>query len=307
MSQRAVGIVPENLHSISASKSVPRPTSRSASTPASPAAPFIKWVGGKGRLLAQFEPLLPSAVEKRRHVEPFIGGGALFFHRQPRAALLSDVNAHLITTYRAIRDDVDAVIRRLARLKKAHTAETYYANRERYNNARSMADAERAALFIYLNKTCFNGLHRVNQKGHFNVPIGRYTNPRILDEEGLRRASAALQGAELVQQSFEQILRQARPSDFVYFDPPYAPLSETANFTSYAEGGFGLAEQERLRDVFAELDRKRCKVMLSNSDTPLIHELYKGYRIDRVAAPRAINCNAKKRGPITEVVVRNYE
>lgn len=272
-----------------------------------PAAPFIKWVGGKGRLLAQFEPLLPPSLERRRHVEPFIGGGALFFHRQPRSALLSDVNEHLITTYCAIRDDVESVIRRLRRLQKAHSEETYYASRERYNGARSMARSERAALFIYLNKTCFNGLHRVNQKGHFNVPMGRYVNPRILDEEGLRRASAALQGAELLHQSFEQILRHVRPSDFVYFDPPYAPVSPTANFTSYAEGGFGLAEQELLRDVFVELDRRRCKVMLSNSDTPLIHELYKGFRIDRVAAPRAINCNAKKRGPVTEVVVRNYE
>jgi DNA adenine methylase len=270
------------------------------------AAPFVKWVGGKGRLLTQLEPLLPKGVEKRRHVEPFVGGGALFFARQPRRALLSDVNERLVTTYLAIRDELPSVIRNLEALRRAHSDASYYLVRERYNTASRISAAERAAMFIYLNKTCFNGLHRVNRRGHFNVPVGRYENPRIVDPEGLAAASRALRHADIRHAGFEELLLAAKPGDFVYFDPPYAPVSATASFTSYAEGAFGDAEQVRLRDVFRELDRRGCKLMLSNSDVPRIRELYRDFQVDVVAAPRAINCDAKKRGPVTEVVVRNY-
>jgi DNA adenine methylase len=269
-------------------------------------APFVKWVGGKGRILPQLLPLLPPGAELLRHVEPFVGGGAMFFARRPHRALLSDVNPALIATYEAVRDGVDDVIAALEPLALRHSKEAYYRARERYNGHRGLGEAQRAALFIYLNKTCFNGLHRVNRRGEFNVPAGRYKNPRILNEDALRSASAALGHAELRCTSFEDLLSAARPGDFVYFDPPYEPVSDTANFTSYARDGFDRKDQERLRDVFADLDRRRCKLMLSNSDVPFIRHLYQRWRIDTVAAPRAVNCDARGRGKVTEVVVRNY-
>lgn len=278
-----------------------------ATTPAPrPANPFVKWVGGKGRILPQLMPLLPPGVERMRHLEPFVGGGALFFHRAPGRALLCDVNEALIHTYLAVRDDVEGVLRHLEKLAAKHSKEHYYRVRTRYNSARRVSLTEHAAMFIYLNKTCFNGLHRVNRHGHFNVPAGRYKNPRILDHDGLRDASEALSGADIRCDTFESVLQWAKPGDFLYFDPPYVPVSETANFTSYAQDGFGPEEQLRLRDVFHELDRRGCKLMLSNSDVPFIREAYRGWNIDKVAAPRAVNCNGRGRGKITELVVRNY-
>ncbi|MBW2461106.1 MAG: DNA adenine methylase [Deltaproteobacteria bacterium] len=268
-------------------------------------APIVKWVGGKGRILRQLEPLLPSGVEMMRHVEPFFGGGALFFRRQPLRALVSDINPELINVYEWVRDAPAALVPHLQALAEGHNQESYYEVRTRYNQP-GMKSAERAATFIYLNKTCFNGLHRVNRRGEFNVPAGRYKNPKILDPEGLLAASAALSQAEIRQQGFEGLLESARPGDFVYFDPPYAPVSDTANFTGYAKNGFGTDMQVKLRDVFRVLDRRGCRLMLSNSDVPLIRELYRGFTIDTVAAPRAINCNAKRRGKVSEVVVRNY-
>jgi DNA adenine methylase len=270
------------------------------------AAPFVKWAGGKGRLLSQLRPLLPSQAPRMRHVEPFVGGGALFFSRQPRRALLTDINPALVGTYVAIRDDVNGVISALRALAARHSKESYYAVRQRYNRSPRVATAKRAAMFIYLNKTCFNGLHRVNRKGEFNVPVGSYKNPRILNEEGLKAASEQLQGAQLRCAPFEALLEDAKPGDFIYFDPPYEPVSETASFTSYSSGGFSRDDQTRLRDVFKALDRRGCKLMLSNSDVPFIRELYGDFRIDTVAAPRAINCDASKRGRVSEVVVRNY-
>lgn len=268
--------------------------------------PFLKWVGGKGKLLPRLLPLLPPGAEKLRHVEPFVGGGAMFFHRRPARALLCDVNPALVDTYTAIRDEVDEVVGHLNVLASRHGEGAYYGVRERYNRSAGAPRAERAAMFVYLNKTCFNGLHRVNRRGEFNVPEGRYTNPRILDEQGLRAASRALAKADIRCQGFDAIVQSARPGDFVYFDPPYAPVSATANFTSYAADEFGAREQEKLRDIFRELHRRGCKLMLSNSDVPLIRDLYSEFRIDVVPAPRAINCRADKRGPVDEVVVRNY-
>ncbi|NNE19342.1 MAG: DNA adenine methylase [Myxococcales bacterium] len=270
------------------------------------AAPFVKWVGGKGRLLSQLRPLLPSGVEQMRHVEPFVGGGALFFARRPRRALLTDINPTLVSTYAAIRDDVDGVIAGLRKLAGRHSKQWYYEVRERYNQNHRLSKSKRAAMFIYLNKTCFNGLHRVNRKGEFNVPVGSYKNPRILNEDALRAASEALRGADLRCASFDMLLENAKPGDFIYFDPPYEPVSATASFTSYASGGFSQDDQTRLRDVYEALDRRRCKLMLSNSDVPFIRRLYDGFKVDTVAAPRAINCDATKRGRVSEVVVRNY-
>ena len=270
------------------------------------AAPFVKWVGGKGRLLSQLRPLLPLGVEHMRHVEPFVGGGALFFSRRPGRALLTDINPTLVATYAAIRDDVDAVIAALRGLAGRHSKERYYQVRERYNQGRRVSVSRRAATFIYLNKTCFNGLHRVNRKGEFNVPVGAYKNPRILNEEGLRAASEALQHTRLECAPFDALLENAKPGDFVYFDPPYEPVSQTASFTSYAQDGFSRDDQTRLREVYKALDRRGCKLMLSNSDVPFIRDLYKAFNITTVAAPRAINCDAKKRGKVSEIVARNY-
>jgi DNA adenine methylase len=241
-----------------------------------------------------------------RHVEPFVGGGALFFSRRPKRALLTDINPALVGTYTAIRDDVHGVIAALRRLAARHSKESYYAVRERYNRSPRLSAPKRAAMFIYLNKTCFNGLHRVNRKGEFNVPVGSYKNPRILNEGGLHAASEALQGSSLRCAPFEALLENAKPGDFVYFDPPYEPVSNTASFTSYARDGFSREDQARLRDVYKALDRRGCKLMLSNSDVPFIRDLYGDFKIDMVAAPRAINCNAMKRGKVSEVVVRNY-
>ena len=269
------------------------------------ASPFIKWAGGKGRLLSQLEPLLPQDFLRRRYLEPFLGGGALFFARHPRRALLADINPTLIETYKAVRDQVEDILSWLHRLAKAHCKEAYYAARTRYNSER-LTHAERAAMFIYLNKTCFNGLHRVNRKGKFNVPMGRYKNPRIADEEGLRRASQALRRANILCDSFEGLVDRARPNDFIYFDPPYAPVSETANFTGYASDGFTSEDQRRLRNVYAELDQRGCKLMLSNSDVPFIRELYSRWTIHTVQASRAINSKASRRGKVNEVVVCNY-
>ena len=241
-----------------------------------------------------------------RHVEPFVGGGALFFSRRPGRALLTDINPTLVATYSAIRDDVQGVIRTLRTLARRHSKDGYYEIRERYNQARRVSESKRAAMFIYLNKTCFNGLHRVNRKGEFNVPVGAYKNPRILHEDGLLAASQALQDAHLKCAPFDALLEDAKPGDFVYFDPPYEPVSKTASFTSYACNGFSQEDQTRLREVYKALDRRGCKLMLSNSDVPFIRNLYRDFNVDIVAAPRAINCNAKKRGKVNEVVVRNY-
>jgi len=267
------------------------------------AAPFVKWAGGKSRLLSQLLPLLPEGVANRRYLEPFVGGGALFFAQQPAFAVLSDANAHLCTTYGAVRDDVEGVIERLRELAANHSTERYYALRTRYNRD-ALGLRDRAALFIYLNKTCFNGLHRVNKRGEFNVPAGRYERPRILDEQGLREASRQLRRAELRCAGFEAVLEHAQCGDFIYFDPPFVPVSRTSSFTGYAAEGFSQHDQLRLRDVFGELDRRGCALLLSNSDALEVRELYQGYVIDEVSTQRSISCGTRR--TVKELVLRNY-
>jgi DNA adenine methylase len=267
-------------------------------------APFVKWVGGKTRLLGELVARAPSMYG--RYFEPFVGGGALFFRLAPRAAVLSDLNADLIATYQAVRDEVELVVRYAARHKTLHSEEYYYQVRERWNVARkSLSASARAAMFMYMNKTCYNGLWRVNRRGEFNVPVGRYANPSILDAESLRAASFALQHAELSAQPFDRVLDEAEAGDFVYFDPPYDPVSATSDFTSYTSESFGVADQHRLADVYRKLSDRGVAVMLSNSDTPLVRKLYTGFRIDRVMCSRAINSKAEARGAVAEVIVTN--
>ncbi len=274
------------------------------------ARPFLKWAGGKGRLLAQLEPFFPRRF--RRYVEPFVGGGAVFFHlwnagRLPAAVILSDHNEELINAYRVVRDQVEALVDRLAEHRRRHSRAHYYAIRALDRRPDPGLDAvARAARTIYLNRTCYNGLYRVNRRGQFNVPMGRYANPAILNAPVLRAASRALQAVSLDTLTLEDLVAPARPGDFYYFDPPYDPVSPTANFTSYTAGDFGEADQRRLAAVYRALTGRGCLCMLSNSHTPLIRELYAGFRLEVVRATRAINSNAARRGAIDELVVLNY-
>jgi len=268
--------------------------------------PFLKFVGGKRKLIPEIRARLPSDFANRRYIEPFVGGGAAFFALQPKNALLADVNQDLIHCYAAVRDHVDELVRQLEVLEDAHGTLSYYSIRDWYNIGCQKDFIQRAAWFIYLNKTCFNGVHRVNKRGEFNVPIGRYTNPAIVNEESLRAASKALQGVDLLHSSFEGLLDEARDGDFVYLDPPYVPVSRSANFTAYAQGGFSEKDQATLRNVFDVLDSRGCKLMLSNSATPLIRELYSAYTCDVVLMPRSINSDSQGRGHVKEILVRNY-
>jgi DNA adenine methylase len=264
------------------------------------AGPFLKWVGGKRGLMPQLESLFPRRFE--RYFEPFVGGGAVFFHLAPEVAYLADDNAELMNAYRVVRDDVERLIAHLATHR--NDEEYYYALRATDPDA--LDPIERASRLIYLNRTCFNGLYRVNSKGEFNVPYGKYKNPNITNELGLRAASDALQGARLATQPYMAVLEEARPGDFIYFDPPYHPLNATSNFTSYTAGQFTARDQEDLAKTFIELANRGCKVMLSNSDVPFIHDLYAAFHIEKVMAPRLVNRDATKRGPVSELVIRNY-
>jgi len=269
---------------------------------ASPAIPrpFLKWAGGKGQLLEQYGPLF--AQRFKRYHEPFVGGGAVFFHLRPARAALSDYNTELIGCFQAVRDDVCGVIDALR--KHVYERDHFYAVRAL--DPATLPPAERAARTIYLNRSCFNGLYRVNAQGRFNVPFGRYTNPRLVDAPNLGACACALRRVRLDCSSFTGVLERAKRGDFVYLDPPYNPTSKTASFTGYSAGGFGPDKQRELARVYAELDRRGILVMLSNSDTPLVRELYGGLRIVEVRAARAINSKGSRRGAVTELVILNY-
>ena len=269
--------------------------------------PFLKWAGGKTQLLPQFQPLYPGSFTRYR--EPFLGSGAVFFQVREQFNLknpvLSDVNSELINTYQVIQTKVEQLIRVLRKHRRCHSKDYYY--RVRALNPDSMTSLARAARLIYLNKTCFNGLYRVNSHGGFNVPMGRYEDPPILDAPNLRSVSASLQGVVLKTSPFRDVLDYCRQGDFVYLDPPYHPLSATSYFTAYTDGSFTSRDQEKLSEVYRELSERGCLLMLSNSDSPLIHKLYSGFRFKKVAARRNINSKAERRGHISEVVVLNYD
>ncbi|MBX3258642.1 MAG: DNA adenine methylase [Labilithrix sp.] len=282
-----------------------RPLAREAPRRESPAPrPFLKWVGGKTQLLEQMTPLLPRSWS--RYFEPFVGGAALFFDQRTRRpdmpAFLSDVNAELVSCYVAVRDDVDAVLDALD--EHVYASDHYY--EVRAQRPAELPPAKRAARTIFLNKTGYNGLYRVNRSGQFNVPFGRFTKPLFRDVENLRACSRALRDVSIEHGDFSQVLERAKKGDFVYFDPPYVPVSPTSDFTAYVPGGFGETEQRKLADVFRKLAKRGVHVMLSNSDTPFVRELYQGFAVDEVYASRSVNSNAARRGKLTEVVVRSY-
>lgn len=268
--------------------------------------PFLKWVGGKRQLMGDIEPLLPTKIST--YYEPFIGGGAVFLNQQPKKAVINDYNAELINVYEVVRDDVEALIQDLA--THQNESEYFYSIRvqDRQEGFDQLSALKRASRVIYLNKTCFNGLYRVNSSGEFNTPFGRYKSPNIINETVLRAVSNYLQSndIQLLSGDFEEALKGARRGSFVYLDPPYDPISKSSNFTGYVEGGFGTDQQERLRDVCLRLDQKGVRFLLSNSATPLIKSLYKDFEIIEVGAKRQINSVASKRGEVTEVLVRNY-
>ena len=295
------------------------------------AKPFLKWAGGKGQLLTQFEQLYPRELLTRKitnYVEPFIGGGAVFFDLMQRfnfkTAYISDINADLIATYQVVQNQVDDLIGCLReyqdnyiRLNEEKRLELFLKVREQFNQRQlgNLSPIEIATHLIFLNKTCFNGLFRVNSKGGFNVPFGKYTNPAILQETNLRLGSKVLQNTEIRAANYDACFNNVNDNTLVYFDPPYRPLSKTASFTSYAGNEFGDKEQKQLAAFFKRLHReKNAKVMLSNSDPKnenilddFFENIYEDFDIHRVQANRAINSNADKRGEINEIFVTNYQ
>jgi DNA adenine methylase len=268
-----------------------------------PPKPFVKWVGGKRQLL----DILQNASPKKfnHYFEPFVGGGAFLFALRPAKATVSDINAELINTYEVIRDDMEGLLRSL----RTHKNEPEYFYTLRAKNILSMTPIQRASRFIYLNKTCFNGLYRENSRGQFNAPFGRYENPNIADKDNLTAVNRYLStgAVKTYCRNYQAVLNEARAGDFVYFDPPYIPLTTTASFTKYTGSGFGELDQRELAAMFAELSKRNVLVLLSNSNTPMIHQLYKGFNIQLVAATRAINCKGEKRGrEPNEVLIRGY-
>lgn len=263
-----------------------------------PAEPPIKWVGGKRQLLPEIRKYVPASFGT--YFEPFVGGGALFFGLRPERAVLSDLNSHLITMYRVIRDDMKNLGWELTNGDYANNEENYYKIRARNWQG---TDLERAATFLYLNRYGFNGLYRENQKGEFNVPYGKNPDASI-NLDNLRRVSKQLQDVHIIREPFQAVLESARKGDFVYFDPPYVPVSDTGDFTMYQGEGFGFDAHTRLRDVALMLHQRGVHVLLSNSSAPEVFELYKDFRIAVVKARRSVNSNAKKRGAVDEVLIR---
>jgi DNA adenine methylase len=292
------------------------------------AKPFLKWAGGKGQLLNTFDGMFPKELingDVETYIEPFVGGGAILFHvlqnYDIKKAYINDINKELINCYRCIKADVEEVIKQLSKLEEEYISiedrtKYFYQVRDRYNQIylNGHYDFEKCTDFIFLNKTCFNGLYRVNKSGQFNVPHGKYKKPLICDIENLRLCSKLLQKVEISFGDYKEILKNADKHAFVYFDPPYRPLIENNSFVSYDKAGFTDNDQIELASNYKNLNNKNCLLMLSNSDPKnankednFFDELYKGFKIERVYAKRMINCQASNRGNITEIVVMNYK
>lgn len=264
------------------------------------ARPFVKWAGGKTSILATLRRFVPAWYN--RYYEPFVGGGAMFFDLAPTDAVLSDSNEELIHCYTVVRDNPEELLAALEHYKISERR--FYEIRAQQPS--SLSAVQRAARFVYLNKTCFNGLYRVNKRGQFNSPFGHYKQATLADEERLRAASDVLQNAELRSGEFDEIiLEQAKAGDFIYFDPPYHPVSEYSDFKRYTKSQFRHEDHVRLASVFKELDKRGCILLLSNSWHEEMIRLYKEFRIETVQAPRFINCKGDRRGDIREIIVSN--
>jgi len=272
--------------------------------------PFIKWAGGKRQLLVELDQRLPPAWNT--YYEPFIGGGALLVnldnHQLISRAVIADLNSELINLYRVVQDKPESLIAALEDDDLRNDEASYKALKERFNTiiGNPLHEIERAALLIYLNKHGFNGLWRVNRKGKFNVPFGSHKNRSIPSGASIMKFSALLAKVKILNADFEAAVKTARKGDFIYFDPPYQPLSKTANFTDYNSRGFRFEDQERLARLFRKLTKKGVHLMLSNSKVPAIEDLYEGFRIETVTAKRFINCNGERRSGIEEIIVTNY-
>lgn len=270
--------------------------------------PFLKWAGGKRQLLQEILPKFPDTYDC--YFEPFIGAGAVLFGVMPEKAVINDYNKDLITTYQVIKDEPEVLLGLLKKHQEMNSPEYFYSIRELDRNGveyKNSSSAEKAARTIYLNRTCFNGLYRVNSKGYFNVPYGKYKNPQIVNEEIIMSVSNYLNSNEItiMRGDFAASLKSATPNDFIYFDPPYH--TDTNSFTAYQAGGFGEEEQIRLRDLFADFASKGIRCLLSNSDTAFIRDIYKDFKVETVYANRMINSKSEGRGKITEVLVKNWE
>ncbi|MCL4137649.1 UNVERIFIED_CONTAM: hypothetical protein GTU68_003140 [Idotea baltica] len=266
--------------------------------------PFLKWAGGKAKLLQSLTPLLPK--QYNNYFEPFIGGGALFFYLQPKRAYISDLNSELVNCYLCIRNNPVKVIEYLK--KHIYEKEYFYKLREiaKFTEYENWSNEQKAARLIYLNKTCFNGLYRVNKKGEFNVPFGRYKNPLICDEKNIYLCSQALKKVNISLEDFSNTKSKLQENDFIYLDPPYVPISKSSNFTSYTLENFDIKQQENLSKFCKEITAKGVKFMLSNSSSDLVHNLYKDFNSFTVNAPRSINSKIKMRNDVEELVITNY-
>ncbi|MFA5025756.1 MAG: DNA adenine methylase [Candidatus Shapirobacteria bacterium] len=278
------------------------------------AKPFLKWVGGKTKLVPELVEMFPKKFNN--YYEPFVGGGALFYEviqkYEVKTSSINDINKKLITAYIQIKENPQKLISELKNIEKEYKKlslekqRDYFISTRRKYNERKIDDTTTAAYLIFLNKTCFNGMYRENSKGEYNIPFGDQKNPTICDKENILAVSKCLKNTEITNLSFEDSVKECKKGDLIYFDPPYYPINATSNFTGYSKNSFGEAEQKKLKDVFTDLVKRGCSVMLSNSHTPFIEKLYKEFHINYRYAARSINSNGEKRGKIQEVVVTNY-
>lgn len=270
-------------------------------------APFLKWVGGKRQLMPTIAKLIPKKITN--YYEPFVGGGAVLFYLQPKKAIINDLNEEVINVYKTIKYKPEELIADL----KTHKNEVDYFYKirslDRSADFEYLSDIKKASRVIYLNKTCYNGLYRVNNSGKFNSPFGKYKNPNIVNETTIRAVSKYLNDnhIQIFNTDYEEVFENIEKGSFVYLDPPYHPVTKNSNFTGYTQGGFDMYDQIRLRDFCDKLDKDGIKFLLSNSATPLIIDIYKNYEINYVKAIRSINSNGKKRGEVDEVIIKNYE
>jgi DNA adenine methylase len=271
--------------------------------------PFVKWVGGKRQLMDSIMEAMPKNIKNYTYVEPFIGGGAVLFHIQPENAIINDFNSELINVYNVVKDNIEELIIDLKKHKNESEYFYHIRSLDRSEDFAKIGKIQRASRLIYLNKTCYNGLYRVNNAGEFNSPFGRYKNPNIVNEPVLRAVSTYLNSnkVRVFSGDYDDVLKELDKNSFVYLDPPYHPISESSNFTGYVQGGWNIFDQARLREACDELTKRGVKFLLSNSASGFIKDQYRNYNISTVKATRSINVDAEKRGEVDELLIRNYE